>query len=146
LGYRPPRSGRAFLQAVLIGACSGPTLMLIPAFWHRGIVLSEAWRMLLVIPMIGLIAVPFVAIGLALFGLPLTWLLRKQAQKRWVGALAAGWSAFSGMLLFYAIDRLLLDFGQPGDVRFGSVGAIFGLPTGLAWWLLERRELAAQQE
>jgi hypothetical protein len=138
-------SGRAYWPSVFIGAYAGIILQMIITTWSEPIDLSELWAIPVLLVIYGLLAVPFVAVGLALFGLPVTAMLRQRAQNAWVGALAAVWSCLAGKLMFFAVDHLLF-FGLYDilKVSFLDMGVIYGLPTGLAWWALNRRELAGR--
>jgi hypothetical protein len=91
---------------------------------------------------------PYVGAGLALLGLPVTWLLHRHAERPWFGLLAAIWGGVAGY-----VTHLLFNRGRTGEDELGwiagieHIGVIYGVPTGLAWWLLYRlmlrnRELA----
>lgn len=149
MSNQPSVNGRTFGLSVLVGAFGGISLQLIlsaarepiePSAWSA--LISEWWALPLVIFAYGSIAVPFVALGLAVFGLPISRLLRRQSQEWWVGVVAVLWGAVAGKLTFYAIDHLMF-FGYYELVEIGlyDPGLIFGIPTAWAWWLLHRREL-----
>ncbi len=144
MSSEPNRGVKSFWLSVAIGAYTGVTLQFLLASWYEPIDFSELWAIPLILIIYGLFAVPFVALGLAIFGLPLTHLLYRSARKSWVGAIAILWSAVAGKLLFFAVDHLMF-FGQYeiAKIQLLDMGIIYGLPTGVAWWLLRRRELIA---
>lgn len=141
--YQSRPSGRAYGLSVLIGAYVGVTLQMIATTWGEPIERSELWVVPVLILIYGFFALPFVAVGLALFGLPLTGLLRRRAQDWWVGVLAAVCGAVAGKLMFFAIDSVIfLGLYDISKMTLLDMGVIYGVPTGLAWWVLYRRELA----
>lgn len=83
------------------------------------------------------------ALGLALFGLPAGLLLRRHAQRPWIGPVAVVWGAIAGKLFFHAVDHLLF-LGQDDLDRIArrNVGVIYGISTGIAWWLRHHHALA----
>lgn len=136
-------TGNAYWLSVFIGAYVGIILQMVGTTWAKPIDPSELWAVPLILLVYGLFAVPFVALGLGIFGWPVTSLLRGSAQAWWVGAVAALWGGLSGKLMFYAVDHLLFfGFYDLMKVSIRDLGVIYGLPTGLAWWALRRRELA----
>lgn len=136
-------TGRAYWQSVFIGAYVGVILQMVIPNLGKPVDPSELWAIPVLLLVYGLLAVPFVAAGLAVFGLPVTALLRKRAPDWWVGALAAVWGCLTGKLMFYAVDHFLFfGFYDILNVSIRDMGMIYGLPTGLAWWALHRRELA----
>ena len=141
--YEPSGKGKTFGLSAIIGAYAGVALHIALAAWREPFPVSE-WRFVpLLAVFYGLLALPFVALGLAVFGLPATALLRPRANDWWVGLIAASWGTMAGKLTFFAIDHLLF-FGlyDIGKVAFFDLGVIYGAPTGLAWWALFRRRLA----
>lgn len=133
----------AFGASVFIGAFTGVSLQLMLTAFEEPINPSEWWALPVLILIYGLIAAPFVALGLALFGLPVSRLLRRQAQKWWIGIVAVVWGAAAGKLTYFAVDHLLF-FGNyaPAQISLSDVGLVYALPTAVAWWLLHRREVA----
>ena len=89
-----------------------------------------------------LLSLPYVIVGLALFGLPVTWWLHRHARKLWFGVFAAGWGAVAGSATYNWFNR-----GRSGEDELGwlagieHLGAVYGVTTGLAWWLIYRRLL-----
>lgn len=83
MSYAPPRSGRAYWLSVFIGAYVGFTLSLVVGSWQELVRPdpSELWTLPWLIFVYGLFAVPFVAVGLGVFGLPVTALLRRRANE-----------------------------------------------------------------
>ena len=143
MAYEPGQGGRAYWLSVFVGAFIGVTLQLAMTTWREPVDTSELWAVPVLILAYGLFAVPFVALGLAIFGLPVTGLLRRYAQDWWVGLVAAAWSAVAGKLMFFAIDRLIFfSLYDISKVALLDIGVIYGVPTGLSWWLFYRRKLA----
>ncbi|MBX7541683.1 hypothetical protein [Qipengyuania sphaerica] len=134
-----------YWKSVFIGAYVGIFLQMVVTTWGEPFDSSELWTVPVILLAYGLFAVPFVALGLGIFGLPVTTLLRRSAQAWWVGGVAALWGCLSGKLMFYIIDHLLF-FGLYDlmELSFPDLGIVYGLPTGLAWWALHRRELAGR--
>jgi hypothetical protein len=128
----------------LIGAFSGVCLQLVLTAWYEPIKSSEIWVIPVLFAVYGVLAVPFVGLGLAIFGLPLTGLFRPQADRLWVGLVAIVWGAVAGKIVYYVIDHVLF-FGyyQLSTIGREDMGLIYGIPTGAAWWLLQRRAFAA---
>jgi hypothetical protein len=129
-----------FALAVIAGSLSGAALMLVVGAWGQTLPTNELWAIPLVILAVGTIGSLFVAAGLALFGLPLTALLRRWWDKPWIGLVAVISGAATGNLAWYAIDHSLF-FGQIHSVVVNP-GALWGVPTAVAWWLLKRREIS----
>ena len=141
--YERGRGGRAFWLSVFVGGFAGVTLQLIMTTWREPVDASKLWVIPAIILAYGSFALPFVAVGLAIFGLPAAGLLRRNAQDWWVGLIAASWGAIAGKLMFYAIDHLIFfGFYDIRKVSLLDMGLIYGVPTGLAWWGFYRRELA----
>ncbi|MCW2366352.1 hypothetical protein M2341_001799 [Sphingobium sp. B7D2B] len=138
-------TARAFGLSVLVGAFAGMSLqslvllLLQPAL----ISFSELWAIPVILFGYGLFAVPFVALGLLIFGLPATWLFSYKAGSWWLCIVAVIWGAVAGKLTFYAIDQLIfLGFYRLGELAWVDLGVLYGVPTALAWWALQRGELA----
>jgi hypothetical protein len=139
----PRSSRRAYWLSVFIGAYLGVTLQMVVTYWGKPFDRTELWAIPVILLGYGTLAVPFVALGLTLFGLPATGLLRRLAQEWWVGVVAALWGAVAGKLMYFGIDHLMF-FGSYNiiELRLLDLGVMYGLPTGFAWWTLHRRELA----
>ena len=141
--YKTEPGGSPYWLSVFVGAFVGVTLQLVLTAWRDQFDTSELWVVLVLILAYGLFAVPFVALGLAIFGLPLSGLLRRYAQDWWVGLVAAAWGAVAGKLMFLAIDRLIFfSLHDIDKVALIDLGVIYGVPTGLSWWVFYRRKLA----
>lgn len=56
-----------------------------------------------------------------------------------LGAVAILWGGVAGKLTYFAIDHLLF-FGNHDlrKVELFDMGLLYGVPTGLAWWLMLR--------
>nr|WP_315049705.1 hypothetical protein [uncultured Brevundimonas sp.] len=89
------------------------------------------------------VALPFVAAGLIVFGLPATLALRRHAMAPWIALVAALWGAIAGKIVFALINNLLF-FGlnNPPVFSLNDIGVFYGAPTGVAWWWLQSRALA----
>ncbi|MBP0494517.1 hypothetical protein [Roseomonas indoligenes] len=137
---KPLRTSEAFWLSSMAGAYAGITVQSL--FKMGGVPLSELWTVPVIILGYGTLSIPFVALGLLVFGLPATPLLRRHAGRWWVGVVAVLWGALAGRLVFYAIDHGLFSGNYRfSTVRFSDMGIIYGVPTALAWWLLQRRRL-----
>lgn len=137
--------GGAYWPSVFIGAYVGIILQMAITAWVEPVDPAELWAIPVLLVCYGLFAVPFVALGLAIFGLPVTGLLQRSAERWWVGAIAAVWGCIAGKLMFYAVDHLLF-FGLYDILKISivDIGVIYGLPTGLAWWALRRRQVESR--
>lgn len=133
----------AYWPSVFIGAYGGAILQIIAASWGGPIDLSELWLAPVLVLVYGMLAVPFVAFGLVLFGLTVSAVIHRWAQDWWVGPFAALWGGVAGKLMFYGIDHLMF-FGYYDllQISLSDMGIFYGVPTGIAWWVLRRRELA----
>ncbi|WP_338663633.1 hypothetical protein VQH23_00390 [Pararoseomonas sp. SCSIO 73927] len=127
--------------AALIGAYGGTLLHTLWSLLRPGTP-AEAQDLLLLPPVVlglGSLALPFVLVGLLVFGLPLLPALRPNAHRPWVGVVAVLWGAAAGKLLFAAAEVLMMsrDFDP---LRLGSpdMGLCYGASAALAWWWLER--------
>ena len=132
------RSGvPAFILSVLIGSVCGVLMILLWIPPSRGEDIPIVFIMLL---WATLFSLPYVGIGLLLLGLPVTWLLHRHILEPWFGLVAAVWGAVGGSIfyhLFYAGAEGLEELTGVKDA-----GPLYGIPTGLAWWLLYRRVVA----
>lgn len=131
-----------FLTAGLIGAYAGIVLQSTIAWWAewRDFDWSEAWQIPLLLAIYGLFALPFVCLGLAVFGIPAARLLHRWRARPWMGLVAAACGALAGKLAYYVIDHTLFF----GVYRFWTIepdlGLCYGIPTGLAWWWCKRHD------
>jgi hypothetical protein len=133
-----------FLMAALIGAYAGILLQLVLAASFAGLGApdwSEIWAIPILLFWYGLIALPFVSFGLAIFGIPAARLLHRWRRRPWMGVVAAISGALAGKLLFYGIAQLSFH----GSYEFWTLepvdlGLCYGIPTGLAWWWFKRDE------
>jgi hypothetical protein len=137
-------TGEVYWYSVFIGAYVGISAQMVVALLVEPVDSAEIWTIPVLLLVYGMFAVPFVALGLALFGLPLTRLLHRSAQRWWVGLIAAVCGSVAGKIMFYAVDHLLF-FGVYDimEATILDMGVLYGLPTGLAWWALYRREVAS---
>jgi hypothetical protein len=135
------RPAFAFIGASLIGAYSGIVMQSVTA-WSAEPRLdwSEAWAIPLIIAVYGLIALPFVSLGLLLFGLPAARVFHLKRGHWWIGLIAGIAGAIAGKAVFYAIDQLLfLGHYELWETGRSDLGVLYGAPTGVAWWWLKRR-------
>ena len=134
---------RSFGQSLLIGSLLGTSIWMLPQALTSGMPLAEAW----LVPLLGLtisaVALPFVATGLIVFGLPATLVLQRHAKAPWIGLAAALWGAVAGKVVFALINNLLF-FGlnNPPVFSLNDIGVFYGVPTGIAWCLLQGRALS----
>jgi hypothetical protein len=138
-----PRRLPAFLSAALTGAYAGIALQCLLAWSSEpdGLDWSDAGAMVPIVAIYGLIALPFVALGLFVFGIPAARLLRRWRDRPWMGLVAAVCGTLAGKLAYHAIDRLLF-FGayRPWTIERVDLGLCYGVPAGLAWWWFNRRD------
>ena len=139
-----PQSGIAFLLSVVIGAAGGVLLILL---WDEPPRVDELLGFLAILFWGTLTSLPYVGAGLALLGLPVTWLLHHYFLTPWFGLVAAGWGWVAGSITYYWYDQIR--YGGSNDLAeltgIQDVGPLYGVPTGLAWWLLYRRVLAKRE-
>ena len=129
-----------FRNTVWIGAYCGVSLqMLTASATETRFLWNELWALPAVLAAYGLTAMPFVAIGLAVFGLPATAFLKPYRNRVWVGLVAVIWGAITGKLFYLGIDQLIFfgyyEFSSPS---LSDLGLLYGMPTGVAWWWLKR--------
>ena len=134
-----------FCASVAIGTFAGNVLLGVSANFSdetQALGLYDLWTLLWVSLVFGVYLFPFVAIGLTLFGLPVTRFFRRRARSWWIGPLVVLWAAVAGKLMFYAIDHLLLTRSYSlFSISPYDAGVVYSVPTGIAWWLLQRRKL-----
>lgn len=130
-----------FFLAVAAGSVGGVILALLYASWNEPPAHSELWPLPAIVVAYGAFAAPFVLVGLAVFGLPATALLRPYWDKWWVGVVAALWGAIAGKIVWFAIDHLMF-LGHADAFPVVDAGVLFGVPTAVAWWFLRRKEIS----
>lgn len=89
------------------------------------------------------ILVPMVAIcavGLVLFGVPVSRRFEEKLTARWTAIVGLLWGGVAGGLFWAAVTGLVSDWAFDRSARF-LVGVVFGAPTGFWWWLFYRRVL-----
>lgn len=135
------RQAQPFGLAVLLGSVAGATIVAASIF---GLPDSGEWiGAVLVTALVALMALPFVALGLGIFGVPLTTLLDRRAYRWWGGTIAVLLGAIVGKLMFLVMDTLFRFNGWfPG---VSEPGIAFGAPTAFAWWLIMRNRLSARE-
>lgn len=135
--------GTAFWRSAITGAFFGTVLQILLAVWGEPVDKSEWWGLPLIILAYSLFAVPFVALGLAVFALPVTRMFRGYEREWWIIILAVTWGGAAGKVMFFAIDHIMF-FGYYDiyKIELHDIGVIFGTPTGLSWWFFYRREHA----
>ncbi|WP_206241271.1 hypothetical protein [Novosphingobium terrae] len=80
------------------------------------------------------------ALGLAIFGIPLSHRLENRLMARWSAFLGIFSGGVAGGLLWTIISFVFSGWSFEGPAIF-MVGAIFGAPTGFWWWFFYRRVL-----
>jgi hypothetical protein len=126
-----------FGLSALLGSLAGATITAFAVFGLE----AKAWLgALTVVFLVTILALPFVALGLAIFGLPAMMLLSRSAHRWWVGALAIVWGAGAGKLMFLGLDSLLKFNGW--FLGVSEPGIAFGVPTALASWVFMRRRVS----
>lgn len=135
----------AFLLSVLIGAFCG--VLLIVLSWGSEDSAGYLSFVLMVLFWGTLTSIPYVGIGLTILGLPVTWLLHRYLLKPWFGLVAAGWGGVAGNIIYYWYNYSRYDgYNELAELTgIQDLGPIYGIPTGLAWWLLYRRALAKRE-
>jgi hypothetical protein len=88
----------------------------------------------------GVIAFAFLMVGCVLFGLPLTFLLKRrkiESQRAYI---------FAGALIGYLImpGYFVLTDGEVSGSGLGLLGALAGALTGRTWWRSHRRYASAE--
>ena len=138
---QPLRHAAAFLLSSLAGAfCS---VVIIILSWNEPIASGSQSFYFVALFWGTLLSLPYVGAGLAVFGLPVTWCLHRHIANPWFGLLAAAWGGVAGQITHY-----LFNAGRSGEDELGwlagiqYVGALYGVTTGVAWWLIYRRLLA----
>jgi len=130
-----------FLASV-VGSYSGTILQLIitlPSDPVPDWLLSELWAVPIIVGAYGLLSMPFVAIGLAVFGLAPVRALKTYEDRVWIGPAAVVYGYGSAKLLYWGVDQQLL-FQQYclTDLKLEDPAVFFGVPTATIWWLLNR--------
>lgn len=128
----------AFLLSAVVGALSGVVLIIL--LWNDPVGAEHASFYLVALFWGTLLSIPYVAAGLAAFGLPVTWWLDRHVRSPWFGLLAAVWGGAAGLITHHLFNQ-----GRTGEDALGwlagieHLGIVYGVPTGIAWWLLYAR-------
>ncbi len=137
LRHRLTEQTRHFALSAMLGSVAGAIITAAIAF---GLPETKAWLgVLIAVILITFLALPFVALGLAIFGIPAMMLLSGNAHRWWVGVLAIVWGGGAGKLMFLGLDSLLKFNGW--FLGVSEPGIAFGVPTALASWLMMRRRM-----
>jgi hypothetical protein len=80
------------------------------------------------------------ALGLGIFGVPVSHRLGDRLVARWTAFPCVLWGAVSGSLFWWLVSALVSGWDFEWPALF-LVGAIFGAPTGFWWWFFYRRVL-----
>ena len=143
--YREPAPHplESVAKAALVGAYIGTLLELAAIMVLEALSGYDPWTDYWAIPVIvlayGTFAIPFTALGLCLFGIPLNKVLRPLLHYDWSFLLAAALGAMAGQVFFWLFTAL---FGGPLTINgllSAYMGVAWGLPSGIAYWLYERR-------
>lgn len=102
----------------------------------------QAWIIPVLIAGYGTFAIPFTALGLCLFGLPLRALLGPWRDARGMALLAALCGAAAGLIFFWLFTVLIWGPLTLATFKSGLFGITWGVPTGLAYWHFERKASA----
>jgi len=138
------QSGIALLLSILIGALCGVLIILLRDLPIR---IDDIPDFFIILFWATLFSLPYVGIGLVLLGLPVTWLLHRHLLKPWFGLIAAAWGGVAGSLIYYWYNQV--QHGGSNELAeltgIQELGLVYGIPTGLAWWLLYRRVLVKHE-
>ena len=138
------QSGIALLLSVLIGALCGVLVILL---WDPPTRVDEIPGFFIILFWATLFSLPYVGIGLILLGLPVTWLLHRYLLQPWFGLIAAAWGGVAGSIIYYWHNYI--QYGGSNELAeltgIQELGPVYGIPTGLAWWLLYRRVLVKRE-
>ena len=108
--YEPTSSPfSALAKAALVGAYAGMACELGAIFvidLPGGAPRAEAWSIPILVLVYGTFAIPFTAMGLCLFGLPLGKALRPLLRYHWSFVFAAVCGALSGQVFFWLFTGL----------------------------------------
>lgn len=137
--WRPQTHTVAFVVSVLCASVGGSAVLVGTLAFLSLPRLSGLPMLLLALLAYTLTAAPFVAIGLALFGLPLARLLRPHAYRGWMAPVVILCGAAAGIVAFYAFERLVFLRGDRlAGATLADPGVIYGVAAALAWWLIDR--------
>jgi len=133
-------------KSAAVGAYAGTALFLLaiasvetqPLFTSA----HEAWIIPVLIAGYGTFAIPFTALGLCLFGLPLRALLGPWRDAPWMALLAALCGAVAGLIFLWLFTGLTWGPLTLATFKSGAFGITWGVPTGLAYWHFERKASA----
>ena len=129
-----------FIKASLVGAFAPLSVWTVYVFIAGGD-WSEAWSLPVLIIAYGVLQLPFVALGLAIFGLPARIILRRVELSPLVAPVAFLWGAVAGKLAFAALKRAMgFGYAPIASLSFADPGIWIGGTTGLAYWWVEHRE------
>ena len=146
LAYVPPNGAAAFGLASLLGSFTIIVLGMVCALvWDAVPVELEATLLILIYgPFYTLFVIPFVAFGLAVFGVPAALLLRRYFRSAWVLPLALAWGALGAAICFQCNLYFFWGHFSPTSLSERLIHALFGLPPAFWAWLLYRRVLLAR--
>jgi len=141
------RKGRliAFVSASVLGATSGSALEFL--YYQLTESHGDAWSGVVVGPLVlDIFTVPFCALGLGVFGIPLTRLAEPYLQSVFFGPFAIILGAMLGGLGMHGVTWLLTPIASPYPFPLNlgvfGMGAPYGACTAFWWWLFYRRVLA----
>lgn len=148
LYYKPIASPLgAIAKAAVMGAYFGTAIELatiaLIEFRSGEELWADFWSVPLLILAYGTLAIPFTALGLCCFGLPLGRLLRPLLSYRWSAVIAAIAGALCGQVFWWLFAGLLWGRVTQSSFWDAAIGAAWGLPTGFAYWFFERRSRLA---
>lgn len=138
---QPLRQAAAFMLSSLTGAVCAVLLIILS--WNEPVTAGSLSFLFVALFRGTLMSLPYVCAGLAVFGLPVTWWLHRYIASPWFGLLAAAWGGVAGQITHY-----LFNAGRSGEDELGwlagipHVGVLYGVTTGVSWWLIYRRLIA----
>jgi hypothetical protein len=138
------QSGIALLLSILIGALCGVLIILLSDPPTR---IDEIPGFFIILFWATVFSLPYVGMGLILLGLPATWLLHRYLLEPWFGLIAATWGGVAGSLVYYWYNSVQRGGSNELAELTGiqQLGLVYGVPTGLAWWLFYRRVLVKRE-
>jgi hypothetical protein len=148
---QPPTAGwgGALLGAAWLGSFLGMTAyaLMIALTVEPTADVSELWSIpFIVVGYATFVGLPVGLIGLLVFGVPLTVLLKTWAERPWMVIVALAAGPVAGRLLYFLIDHA---FSKGSYDLWGwpqaDYAVLIGATTGLLWLLFARRVLRKQR-
>lgn len=136
----------AFFQSALYGGMLGSFLLLVSAFIDElRASLNSGGDPFSVFALFVIFSVPVCGVGLFMFGLPVTWLLRSQWQAPLVGVVVVCCgSAAGGLVWITPFCHVFWGYAWTAWDAF-MLGGVYGASTAFWWWFLYRRVLIRRE-